>query len=294
MIQLQPPQSKGARPQTRGTQAAQPPSQPVSIPESVQAAANEKIYGVFSSQEIRKVGTGTTTRKVVSKIYWFVEENADSTITVQSINSNYVPTGVKKIIDREELLQKYFPEPEFYTATVYPKMRQLDEKLDNADTARKRGENFTAEYEYGNALSVDVTNIRANFGIGLTYLERGDSEKANNIFERLINLEGAYEPKHKHLFNEFGINLRKSKLYDQSVVYYKKALEMNTKDENLHLNMARVYLEIKDITNCYKHVMAAYELAPNNELTMKFIEWLKVKNLLTPDQLVALRNAKIA
>lgn len=276
----------------------QQPKQQTAPAQQIQAVPSaqvqeEKIYGVFSSQEIRKVGTGTTTRKVVSKIYWFVEENPDSTITVQSINSNYIPTGIKKIIDKEELLQKYFPEPEFYTSTVYPKMRQLDDKIDSADTARKRGENFTAEYEYENALHIDVANVRANFGIGLTYLERGDTEKANNIFDRLINLEGAYDVKHKHLFNEFGINLRKSKLYDQSITYYKKALEMHSKDENLHLNMARVYLELKDINNCYKHVMAAYELVPHHELTIKFIEWLKVKNLLTSDQLVALRNAKI-
>ena len=244
----------------------------------------EKIYGVFSSQEIKKVGTGTTTRKTVSKIFWFVEENPDGSITVQPINANHIPTGAKKIIDQEELLQKYAPEPEFYTSTVYPKMRALEDKLDNADNSRKRGENFSAEFEYNNALAVDTANVRANFGIGLAYLERGDEAKANNIFERLINLEGAYEPQHKHLFNEFGINLRKSKLLDQSIIYYKKALDFNKTDENLHLNMARVYLELKNIELCFDHLTKALELCPGNELAIKFTDWLQAKKLITPEQ----------
>ena len=255
---------------------------------------HEKIYGVFSSQEIKKVGTGTTTRKTVSKIFWFVEENPDGSITLQSINANHIPTGIQKVISQDELLQKYSPEPEFYTSTVYPKMKALEEKLDNADNARKRGENFSAEFEYDNALAVDASNVRANFGIGLTYLERGDNEKAANIFERLINLEGAYEPKHKHLFNEFGMNLRKSKLFDQSITYYKKALDFNKLDENLHINIARVYLEQENIPHCFEHVAHALECCPGNELALKFVDWLKAKSLITPDQANSVDAFRIA
>jgi len=255
---------------------------------------HEKIYGVFSSQEIKKVGTGTTTRKTVSKIFWFVDENPDGTIAVQPINANHIPTGVKKNIDQEELLQKYSPEPEFYTSTVYPKMKALEEKIEHADGARKRGENFTAEFEYKNVLAIDVTNVSANFGIGLAYLERGDTEKANNIFERLINLEGAYEPQHKHLFNEFGMNLRKSNLFEQSLTYYKKALEINKSDENLYINMARVYLEQKEIELCFENITKALEICPGNELALKFVDWLNLKELITPEQISSIENLRTA
>lgn len=242
---------------------------------------HEKIYGVFSSQEIKKVGTGTTTRKTVSKIFWFVEEEADDKISIQSINANYIPTGAKKIIGREELLKKYSPEPEFYASTVYPKIQALDSKLNDADVSRKRGLNFSAECEYDQVLTVDVSNVRANFGIGLTYLERGDTAKANNIFERLIKLEGSYEAEHKHLFNEFGINLRKSKLFDQSITYYQKAIVINPSDENLYLNLARVYLEQENIPLCFQNVAQALDISPKNTLALKFVHWLKAKGKIT-------------
>lgn len=246
-----------------------------------QAFNQNRIYGVFSSHEVKKIGTGTTTRKTVQKIFWFVEEMQDGSIVLQSINQNYVPTGQKKTITKEMLLEKYSPEPEFYASTVYPKMKELDETLDKADESRKNGETFSAEFEYSHVLNIDIGNVRANFGIGLTYLERGDAEKAKNIFERLINLEGAYAPEHKHLFNEFGINLRKSKMYTQAVEYYQRALQLQKTDENLFINLARVYLELKEYEECFKALEMALQLAPKHEVAVKFVTWLKDKNLIT-------------
>lgn len=250
----------------------------------------DRIYGVFSSQEIKKVGTGTTTRKTVSKIFWFVEEEEDGSIIVQSINANYVPTGVKKKITKEVLLEKYSPEPEFYASTVYPKMKELDDTLDKADESRKKGEMFSAEFEYNHALKIDIGNVRANFGIGLTYLERGDAEKAKNIFDRLVNLEGAYSEEHKHLFNEFGINLRKSKMYTQAVEYYQRALQLNKTDENIFINLARVYLELKQYDDCFKSLELALQISPKHQMASKFVLWLRDKNLITPKQFSQVEN----
>ena len=102
-------------------------------------AAHDRLRGVFSSQEVRKVGTGTTTRKTVAKTFWFAEEEEDGRLYVQPINSNYVPTGNKRYISKDELIEKFSPEPEFYIQTVYPKMRELSETIDRADAAREKG-----------------------------------------------------------------------------------------------------------------------------------------------------------
>ena len=46
-------------------------------PNSSQHDSNGKsdVRGVFSTQEVRRVGTGTTTRKTVQKTFWFIEQN---------------------------------------------------------------------------------------------------------------------------------------------------------------------------------------------------------------------------
>lgn len=252
----------------------------VSTPEKEKA----NIRGVFSTQEIRKVGTGTTTRKTVQKTFWFVEQNGD-VIECQPLNPNFVPSGPKRKITMDELISKFAPEPEFYQMSVYPKMRELQISIKQGDSHREKGETFSAEFEYSRALKVDEENVRANFGIGLTYLERGEREKAQNIFERIVKLDGTYETEHKHLFNEFGINLRKNKMFDQAVEYYQRALELTKQDENLHTNLARALFETGNVEACLEHIFQSLELSPDHEISLKFLDWLLKKSLVPEDKI---------
>lgn len=245
--------------------------------------AEDRLRGVFSSQEVRVIGTGTTQRKTIQKVFWFVERGEDNVIQIQPLNTKYVPSGTKKTITMEELLEKYAPEPEFYVQSVFPKMRELNDSVDKADKCREKNELYSAEFEYGNALNLDVENVRANFGIGLTYLTRGEVDKAENIFERLVHLEAAFQEEHKHLFNDFGINLRKNKMYAQAKEYYTRALELTTADENLHINMARALLELGEYTPCTRQLLEALQLAPDSDVAHRFLVWLDSRNLVPPE-----------
>ena len=177
-------------------------------------------------------------------------------------------------------------------------MRELDNAVKKGDEHREKGEVFSAELEYSQALAIDEENVRANFGIGLTYLERGDSEKAQNIFERLVKLEGTYEAEHKHLFNEFGINLRKSNMLKQSLAYYERALQLTANDENLYMNMARVQLDLKDISGCVKSLLNGLKISPRHLPSVQFLIWLVRKNFvpadLQDDVKAALQAAQVA
>ena len=248
------------------------------------------VRGVFSTQEVRRVGTGTTTRKTVQKTFWFIEQNGKE-IDCQPLNTNYVPSGPKRKITLDELIAKFSPEPEFYLNSVLPKMQEMQRNVENGDTHRDKGETFAAEYEYSRALKIDEENVRANFGIGLTYLERGDNAKAEDIFQRLVNLDATFEPEHKHLFNEFGINLRKNKMLQESLEYYKRAMELSPNDENLYMNVARVLLELKDLPQCVDYLLKALELAPRHETSLKFLAWLIQKQLVPADRLEGVRTA---
>ena len=256
--------------------------------------AQERIKGVFSTQEIRKVGTGTTQRKTVYKGFHFIEQDESGRIECQPLNSNYIPSGQKRNISIEELMEKFSPEPEFYLSAVYPKMQELQRTLDNGDSHREKGESFAAEYEYAAALTVDEENVRANFGIGLTYLQRGENNRADDIFERLVKLEAAFAPEHKHMFNEFGINLRKARMYDQAVEYYRRALELTAEDENLHINIARAFFELKDLESCIRHLGLALTMAPTHEQATRFLIWLLEKNMLTPAMAASAKQTLLA
>ncbi len=254
-------------------------------------AEREKIKGVFSSQEVKKVGTGTTTRKTIQKAFWYAEENEDGSITMQPLNLNYVPSGPKHNITLDNFLSTFSPEMEFYIATVFPRMRELNKTILRAERHRKNGEHFSAEYEFGNALKVDEENVRANFGLGLTYLDRGQADKANDLFQRIVKLDAAFEQEHKHLFNEFGINLRKNKMHDQSIEYYGKALDLSKTDENLFCNLARAFFDAGNYTQAVENLIKSLEINPEHEVAVKFLNWMQDKEFIPPTQLAAAQAA---
>ena len=238
----------------------------------------KRLVGAFSTQSVEKVGTGTTQRKVVQKTYWFARELDDGSMEVQPLNSQFVPSGVKDQLDKEAFLSRYAPEPEFYQKVVFPKIKELNQTVGRAEELRAKGAMYSAEFEYQNALAVDEENVRANFGLGLTYLARGESNKANDLFERLVHLDAAFEEEHKHLFNEFGISLRKSGMLEQAVTYYTRALEMTDEDENLYYNMARAFFEKGDIGGCVENLKQALRINPSHPQVVEFLAYLKKNN----------------
>ncbi len=243
----------------------------------------QRIKGVFSTQTVQKVGTGTTVRRTIQKTFWMVEEQDDGHIQIQPLNVNYVPSGPKRTVAKDDLLRQFSPEPEFYMQTVFPAMQQLKQTVSLGEDHRKKGRSFSAEFEFQNALKVDEENVRANFGLGLTYLERGENKKADNIFERLVKLDAAFEPEHKHLFNDFGISLRKNRMYDQAVDYYARAMELSKADEHLHYNIARAYFAKQQLDKVLEHLDTALKM--NNEFTVaqQFLGWLKDKGFINAD-----------
>lgn len=242
-----------------------------------------KITGVFSTQSVMKVGTGTTTRKTIQKMFWMAEENDDGVIEMQPLNTNYIPSGPKRKVSRDDLLTQFSPEPEFYQQTVFPAMQKLQQTVALGEDHRQKGKLFSAEFEFKEALQVDDDNVKANFGLGLTYLDRGEKSKADNIFERLVKLDAAFEPEHKHLFNDFGISLRKNKMYDQSVEYYERAMELATADENLHYNVAFAYFQKLELEKTLEHLQTALKMNPDLEAAKQFLDWMKTKKLVTEE-----------
>lgn len=247
----------------------------IDIPDDVK---RDKISGVFSTQTVAKVGTGTTSRKTIQKAYWFAEEidgDGAPVVQVQPLNRNNVPSGPKESVVMEDFLARFSPELEYYQREVYPQMQNLDSTIKRAEEQRDQGALYSAEYEYAAALQVDDDNVRANFGLGLTYMERGEPERAADIFQRVVGLDASFAPEHKHLFNEFGINLRKSKLLDQAVEYYSRALEITVDDEHLYYNIARAYFERGDKDECLENLKKALELRPDFEEVQKFLAYIE-------------------
>lgn len=213
----------------------------------------------FSTVRTIKVGTGTTAKKQETRFLWLVEQRGEQ-YAVRKLNPSFVPVGDEEIIDTEKLLADYTPEVEIYNSRVEPAMKGLEEAITKGDEHREQHEPLSAEMEYDKALDIDEKNVRAIFGLGLVYLERDDRAKARGVFEDLVDLKGAFDSEHKHLFNEFGIALRKSLLFEEAVKYYSRAVEISTGDENLYYNLARAFYEKGDWDHCMQFLAHALEI----------------------------------
>lgn len=221
----------------------------------------EFLRCVFSSETEIKVGTGTTSKKHTSKLLWLVEQVNDQEYSIRKINPHFVPTGEPDIITFEDLMTSYRPEVEIHMAKVEPAMRHLHNTLEKGDEHRHKSEIDEAEEEYTKALEVDEDNVRAIFGLGLVYAERKDTKSAKFVFKQLVEMEAAFEEQHKHLFNEFGISLRKADMHDEAVEYYTRALGFSEEnDDHLYYNVARAHYERGDWNGCFMNLSKALKV----------------------------------
>lgn len=225
----------------------------------------EHLKCVFSTTTTIKLGTGSTARKQRNKLLWYVKQSEDDAFGVRKINPQFVPVGEESTIDRETLLSDYTPEVSIHNKRVAPAMLGLTKTIAKGDKHRENGEPLSAEMEYVKALDVDEKNVRAIFGLGLVYMERNDTEKSVAVFEQLVAIEAAFDVKHKHLFNEFGIQLRKHEMYEEAAQYYSRAVEFSNDDENLYYNLARVHYEKNDWENCFANAALALKIDNNHE-----------------------------
>ena len=229
-----------------------------------------RIKGVFSTTSRTTVGFGHTKKKISQNILVFAVEQEDGKISIQSLNAHFVPTGTAKVVTRENLLKNYLPEPDVYLSKVFPMMRSVEKSVARGERHLRNNETFSAEMEFKTALRIDEENIRATFGLGLSYLARGDTQRGAIVFRRLVRLDAAFEPRHKHMFNQFGISLRKNKMYPQALKYYAKARIISGEDENLIFNMARTFYEKDRPTLALKFLAKALAMNPNLAEARKF------------------------
>ncbi|WP_196772786.1 tetratricopeptide repeat protein [Pseudodesulfovibrio alkaliphilus] len=220
------------------------------------------IRCVFSSTAIVMLGQGATSQRHESTVYWYVEQIADDEFEARRINSRHVPAGNTEIISLRRLLNEFTPRLAYYEDVVLPAMHSLEETLDRADRDRVRGRLYSAELGYNRARNIEERNVRALFGLGLIFLKRREHLRARTVLSELVDVKAAFDGKNQHLFNEFGIGLRKSELYGEAEAYYRRALDFVKNDENLFYNLARTRYENGDWEGCLEALIMSNRLNP--------------------------------
>lgn len=223
----------------------------------------------------RTISPGNSTED--AKQYWYVEAQENGTLCIQPLDlRTWLPAGTPAPISPRELQRNYLPEPEIYTQMLVSRF-QKEAMLDIGEDGKEPLALDDALIKPPTPQSGGTTEkaARNDFESALSLAAQGNKGQAEKVFERLLHAENL-EKKHKHLFNEFGITLRKNNMYEHSINFYTRALELAEEDvdENLHLNLARSLHRMQRYMSCVQHIFAALDIAPGNKAALQFLAWM--------------------
>ncbi len=269
----------------------------------------DKFRGVFSSREVDH-GTQTPGAAKTRKRYWLVWDDEDGTAAIQPLSPSLEPAGVKRIIPLEDLDEGFQEEPdvvpsfarsgsvpsddgpaapladgendalrESLSRAVRRQAIDLD-AFDYADHAAPEAVPADEDKASASARTLDPAieekerEMRAEFGMALMYLRQGDSHKALRIFGQLADapdVPAAY----KHMYTDFGISLRKSRLLDMALRHHQKVVELSGSDENALHNVARIYYELGDLDSAVRFLRRSLELNPDLDASQRFLRFIR-------------------
>jgi len=231
----------------------------------------DEIKGVFYESKTMEVGTMATKRvhDAMHDLHYYCKSNSSGQVDLYYLKPDGSPTAiVMETIEREEFDTR-FKDCSNHKCELKPLSKE--EKLADEATTKvnigqqhlERKEFNAAAYEFGQASKIDKTNLHAHLGKGKAHLGLGEVDKAKESFQKMSEIDTLYDKENKHIFNEYGIELRRGQLYDLAIENYKKALSIDSEDEALHFNMARAYQESGNNKEAVKYLEKALALKPD-------------------------------
>jgi tetratricopeptide (TPR) repeat protein len=248
---------------------------------------------IYLKQETIRLGFGSTSRDTVIENYFQLEETPEEeVVSLRLLNINDQPFGEAILISREELEQDYTPCPDYFKNKKDPKVQLAEKHVELGDEHFESRQFFSAEREFNKALALDEKNLKANLGKGKSLYARGEKKEAKKIFENLSEMDDLYQKENKHIFNEFGIELRRRNLHDEAISNYVKALAIDPEDPVLYYNLGRVYYESKNREDSIAQLTKALALKADFKEAREFLESLTGAGDLQSSKPAARRREK--
>ncbi len=206
-----------------------------------------KFIGVYSRIDKQKV-----------KTFYFIFKS-DELIYIQKLNAFFQPTEALKTIDKNTFNNLFTAEPHI---KKFPKAKVQYGKS-------KKAENL--------ASSKVEEALRELFRKAMVRVRRGEMEDgALSILENLTTVEEGITVKHKHMFNDFGIEMRKKKNYPHALAFCKRVIALHNDDDHAHFNVARVLMEMGELDEAEQHLLTAQFLNPTSPIYSKALRHVAV------------------
>jgi tetratricopeptide (TPR) repeat protein len=223
------------------------------------------FLGVYSSLT-QNISTGRGAGK--RKQYWFAWDCGGEDYRVQALDGAFQPQGDTFAIEPATFRVTFTPEPSILAAPV----RRVPSPAGPEARAAMGGKTSALI----DAERAEVENfLRAHFGSLLMKIRRGDDLAATlKALQDVAEVEEGIVPEHKHMFTEFGINLRKGKLPEIALAHAKRVLSLAPGDSHAHFNIARIYHALGKLGEAEQHLLAALEFSPELEYARMYLAYI--------------------
>jgi len=211
---------------------------------------NSKVLGwkvtsvermIYLKQERIKVGVGSTAKAQMVEDYYEVVEIDPNHVEVRLLDIDDHPVGKASIITREELKDYIYCPDYFNKERKSQGLKELivEKRVQLGDRYFGAKKFFSAESQYNKALALDENSLRAKLGKGKTLYARGEKKEAEEVFSSLSNNQALFDNENKHIFNEFGIELRKKRMFEEAISNYLKTNSIGPDDQVLYYNLRK-------------------------------------------------------
>lgn len=221
-----------------------------------------EFLGVYSTVENRVLEG----KPVVVKCNWYAWDWDGGTVAVQEVSPEWEFIGSSKIIVRAELESRFsFLQEEPPQKPTLPK---APEKGHRARTGI--GDARTLD----GILHLAEETARGDFASGVSALTLGDRQRAMFAFERPLEMEVPWRPRHKFMFSRFGVELRKLKIYGLALRHHIRAMELAPNDEHIWFNLARVHYAMGNWDKAMEYIQRVLDANPDLKEGRLFLEFL--------------------
>lgn len=217
---------------------------------------------IYLKQEEIKLGCGSTAKATVVDNYYQATQVDEDQVEICLLDFTDRPVGKSLVIPKDSL-KDFIPCPDYFKNKKKPQELLAEKHVQSGDEHYRRREFFSAEYEYNRVLATDENHLAANLGKGKTLFARGEKEAAKKIFSKISSSDALYKKENKHIFNEFGIELRGKGLYEEAISNYLKAISIDSMDEVLYYNLGRALFEQAKIEDAVEHLKRALSIKPD-------------------------------
>ncbi len=231
----------------------------------------EKIDGIFHETKQIEAGTMGTKRShdASHDLHYYAKSNEKDEVILYYLKPDGSATALEvDKLPRAEFNKRFKPTPDEKFAPKSEEQKKKEEaeaKVAIAEKHVEKEEHNAAAFEYGQAIKKDGKNLKAHLGKGKAHMALGDVEKAKESFQNLSEIDSLYDKDNKHVFNEYGIQLRRGKMYDLAIDNYNKAIAIDPDDEALYFNAGRAYYEADMQKEAVEHLEKAMALKSDFE-----------------------------